>query len=237
MVNIKLSNKTKRRLFWIFFILVSLLIVLIRPFKTVEKKNDESNQTKSYEDSQNKILIITDGALMCDNFEDNEQTYETLLSQNGYMCEEYGDLLLNISSAASLIQTMDKKEYNTYIINLGFGDFINNTEIYDNKINGYSYSSCLQIIIQQIIENNPDAKIIFVTPPTYNNSKECNKKGYTQNEYQQITNKFVQQHSLNTIDLYELTKDNIIDIENTDSLTLPLEYHNFLYNEILKIIQ
>ena len=66
------------------------------------------------------------------------------------VCEEFYEDLIGTDEAYSVLNTIDTKSYNTYIINLGYGDFIKKNEIYDNKTDKISLSEYTDIIIEHI---------------------------------------------------------------------------------------
>ena len=214
-----MNYRNKIRFFWIALILIGLIFFIKHPFETIDIKEEVTTEEKTdYSDAKNKILVITDGALA---FSD-KNSYKAKLESDGYVCEEFYEDLIGTDEAYSVLNTIDTKSYNTYIINLGYGDFIKKNEIYDNKTDKISLSEYTDIIIEHI-QDNKEAKIIFVSEPTYNNSEDKNSIGYNYFDYLDAQ-KFIISHYDN-IKLIELTdikenikKNNTLQITNQDDL-------------------
>lgn len=214
-----MNYRNKIRFFWIALILIGLIFFIKHPFETIDVKEEVTTEEETdYSDAKNKILVITDGALA---FSD-KNSYKAKLESDGYVCEEFYEDLIGTDEAYSVLNTIDTKSYNTYIINLGYGDFIKKNEIYDNKTDKISLSEYTDMIIEHI-QDNKEAKIIFVSEPTYNNSEDKNSIGYNYFDYLDAQ-KFIISHYDN-IKLIELTdikenikKNNTLQITNQDDL-------------------
>ena len=228
-----MEDKTKARLFWIIFFVVFFIIMYLFPLKKAENTVPEEKK-----DGTNKILILSDGLFKKENYEDTDEynTYTTLLEKDGFTVEEYSMECMKAKTQLTTLETMDLDEYNTYIINLGFGDYTHNVSLYTNESESsfyYEVTSIINIIKQE----NENAKIIFVSDLCYEGDDRKNNVNYSYIDYYNLLKDILSKNNIALIDMYEYTKNNPIDISKTNDLSLELKEHNFLYSQLIDKIK
>lgn len=236
-----MSKAFKKRLFWIGFFIFFGVIMFLFPNKHQELQDKKNKVVKQEnlvikENSDINILIVSDGGINSTVYKDTEilKNLTTLLKENGFICEENCTNTTKTITQFDILKYNDLTTYNTYIFNLGYGDYLHHVPLYAQQSDTSFYYEVRQMV-KHIKQKNKNAKIVFVTDKAIEHMTDKNNSGHTYEEYIKILKHICELDQLLFIDMYHTTKQNPMKIKE-NSIVFTLDEQDYIFKQIFDYI-